>query len=80
MRISTANTFKQCHSLWFMPDRLWEASSRSEVACGRTYCSNSGTPYHRLQHGRTTFIGDCGGSGGDIRKCNRTAFAAASQV
>jgi transposase-like protein/IS1 family transposase len=23
--------------------------------CGRTFCSNSGTPYHRLQHRRTTF-------------------------
>ena len=23
--------------------------------CGKTFCSNSGTPYHRLQHRRTTF-------------------------
>jgi transposase-like protein len=23
--------------------------------CGKTVCSNSGTPYHRLQHRRTTF-------------------------
>ena len=24
-------------------------------ACGKTFCSNSGTPYHRLQHRRATF-------------------------
>jgi transposase-like protein/IS1 family transposase len=24
-------------------------------ACGKTFCSNSGTPYHRLQHHRATF-------------------------
>ena len=23
--------------------------------CGKTFCSNSGTPYHRIQHRRTTF-------------------------
>src|SRR4029434_2593427 len=23
--------------------------------CGKTFCSNTGTPYHRLQHRRTTF-------------------------
>jgi transposase-like protein len=23
--------------------------------CGKTFCSNSGTPYHRLQHRRATF-------------------------
>ena len=23
--------------------------------CGKTFCSNSGTPYHRLQHRRVTF-------------------------
>ena len=24
-------------------------------ACGKTFCSNTGTPYHRLQHRRATF-------------------------
>ena len=24
-------------------------------SCGKTFCSNTGTPYHRLQHRRTTF-------------------------
>jgi transposase-like protein/IS1 family transposase len=24
-------------------------------ACGKTFCLNSGTPYHRIQHSRTTF-------------------------
>ena len=23
--------------------------------CGKTFCSNTGTPYHRLQHRRATF-------------------------
>src|SRR5262245_40284268 len=23
--------------------------------CGKTFCSNAGTPYHRLQHRRATF-------------------------
>jgi transposase-like protein len=23
--------------------------------CGKTFCSNSGTPYHRIQHRRATF-------------------------
>jgi len=25
------------------------------MACGKTFCSNSGTPYHRIKHRRTTF-------------------------
>jgi transposase-like protein len=24
-------------------------------SCGKTFCSNTGTPYHRLQHRRATF-------------------------
>ncbi len=24
-------------------------------SCGRTFCANTGTPYHRLQHRRATF-------------------------
>src|SRR6266699_7260251 len=25
------------------------------MSCGKTFCSNTGTPYHRLQHRRATF-------------------------
>jgi transposase-like protein/IS1 family transposase len=46
-------------------------------SCGKTFCSNSGTPYHRLQHRRTTFDQVATLS---IEGLNKSAIARAKRV
>ena len=43
------------YPLWILQNQVGEAVSYRCQTCGKTFCSNSGTPYHRLQHRRATF-------------------------
>ena len=40
---------------WLLKDKRGEASSIPLSDLGETICSNIGTPYHQLQHTRSTF-------------------------
>jgi transposase-like protein len=45
--------------------------------CGKTFCSNAGTPYHRLQHRRATFDEIAALS---IEGLNKSAIARVKQI
>jgi transposase-like protein len=46
-------------------------------SCGKTFCSTSGTPYHRLQHRRTTFDEVAALS---VEGLNKSAIARAKRI
>jgi hypothetical protein len=43
------------HPPRFLQDHIGEASSYRCRTCGKTFCSTTRTPYHRLQHRRAIF-------------------------
>lgn len=45
--------------------------------CGKTFCSNSGTPYHRIQHRRATFDEVAALS---VEGLNKSAIARVKQI
>ena len=45
--------------------------------CGRTFCPNTGTPYHRLQHRRVTFDDVAALS---VEGLNKSAIARVKQI
>jgi transposase-like protein len=45
--------------------------------CGKTFCSNTGTPYHRLQHRRATFDEVAALS---VEGLNKSAIARAKRI
>ena len=46
-------------------------------ACGKTFCTNTGTPYHRLQHRRATFDEVAALS---VKGLNKSAIARVKQI
>ena len=46
-------------------------------ACGKTFCTNTGTPYHRLQHRRATFDDVAALS---VEGLNKSAIARVEQI
>ena len=47
------------------------------LSCGKTFCANSGTPYHRLQHRRSTFNDVAALS---VEGLNKSAIARVKQI
>jgi transposase-like protein/IS1 family transposase len=43
------------HSLWLLQHQLRKRRRYRCLSCAKTFCGNTGTPYHRLQHRRATF-------------------------